>query len=173
VTPHGVRALVGDVCGKGLDAVQTAAVTREAAYDERSLARVAERVDASTVTLLDPPDPWVPLGMSEYADGAPVPCAPRQKGEFADMPMSTGSQYRSRFMAASPAVRSGTPTCTCIPLISCSSTKRGAAACRARYRGVSVTGTGATDASGAVPQAAIRQPDFSAASPAAWRNRSR
>jgi serine phosphatase RsbU (regulator of sigma subunit) len=117
-TPHGVRALVGDVRGKGLDAVQTAAVTlgsfREAAYDESSLARVAERVDASvgrhlthgefttalflqfndpgmvglvhyghvpplrvapdgTVTTLDPPDPWVPLGMSEYADGAPVP----------------------------------------------------------------------------------------------------
>lgn len=115
-TPHGVRALIGDVRGKGLDAVQTASVTlgsfREAAYDEEALTRVAQRVDASvarhmapgefttalflqfndpgqvgllhyghvpplrvatdgTVTSLDPPDPWVPLGLSQFATGAP------------------------------------------------------------------------------------------------------
>jgi len=117
-TPYGVRALVGDVRGKGLDAVQTAGVAlgsfREAAYDEERLTRVAERVDASVsrhvdegefatalflefresgaidllhyghvaalrvgadgeVTVLDPPDPWVPLGLSSYAEGAPKP----------------------------------------------------------------------------------------------------
>jgi serine phosphatase RsbU (regulator of sigma subunit) len=117
-TPHGVRALIGDVRGKGLEAVQTAAVAlgsfREAAYDERSLTGVAGRVDASVgrhvapgefttalflqfndpgrvgllhyghlpplrvapdgaVASLDPPDPWVPLGMSEFTDGAPTP----------------------------------------------------------------------------------------------------
>ncbi|MEU4095018.1 PP2C family protein-serine/threonine phosphatase [Streptomyces sp. NPDC026673] len=117
-TPYGVRGLIGDVRGKGLAAVRTAAVTlgsfREAAYDERSLTRVAERVDASvdrhveagdfttalflqfadpgevallhyghtaplrvapdgTVASLDPPDPWVPLGLSRYARGAPAP----------------------------------------------------------------------------------------------------
>jgi Stage II sporulation protein E (SpoIIE) len=50
-TPHGVRALIGDVRGKGLNAVQTSAVVlgafREAAYDEGGLDRVAERVDTS------------------------------------------------------------------------------------------------------------------------------
>lgn len=50
-TPHGVRALIGDVRGKGLGAVQTSAVVlgafREAAYDEGGLDRVAQRVDIS------------------------------------------------------------------------------------------------------------------------------
>ncbi|MCX4746377.1 serine/threonine-protein phosphatase [Kitasatospora sp. NBC_01287] len=50
-TPHGTRVVVGDVRGKGLDAVQTAAVVlgafREAAYDEADLCRVAARVEAS------------------------------------------------------------------------------------------------------------------------------
>jgi hypothetical protein len=115
-TPYGVRALVADVRGKGLDAVHTAGVAlgafREAAYDEELLTRVAERVDASVtrhldegefatalflefrepgtlellhyghvaalrvgadgkVAVLDPPDPWLPLGLSSYAEGAP------------------------------------------------------------------------------------------------------
>lgn len=141
-TPHGVRALVGDVRGKGLEAVQTSSVVmgafREAAYDEGGLAKVAERVDASvrrhvvdgefttalflefpppaawlpgaapagdtapapgtaddvvllhyghvpalrvaadgTVTTLEPPDPWVPLGLTDYVPGAPEPWAVR------------------------------------------------------------------------------------------------
>jgi hypothetical protein len=50
-TPHGVRALIGDVRGKGLGAVQTSAVVlgafREAAYDEGGLDWVAQRVDTS------------------------------------------------------------------------------------------------------------------------------
>ncbi|GAA1137412.1 hypothetical protein F4556_002003 [Kitasatospora gansuensis] len=50
-TPHGTRVLVGDVRGKGLGAVQTAAVVlgafREAAYDESGLLAVAARVEAS------------------------------------------------------------------------------------------------------------------------------
>ncbi|WP_405729735.1 serine/threonine-protein phosphatase [Streptomyces sp. NBC_01537] len=56
-TPYGVRALVGDVRGKGLDAVQTSAVAlgsfREAAYDEGGLMRVAEWVDASVSRHVD------------------------------------------------------------------------------------------------------------------------
>ncbi|MEU1627280.1 PP2C family protein-serine/threonine phosphatase [Streptomyces sp. NPDC020096] len=151
-TPHGVRALVGDVRGKGLEAVQTSAVVmgafREAAYDEGGLARVAQRVDASVrrhvldgefttalflefpaecpaasappaptapgrhgsaaspavghtapgadrtgeiallhyghvpplrvspdgrVTSLDPPEPWVPLGLTGFVSGVPEP----------------------------------------------------------------------------------------------------
>jgi serine phosphatase RsbU (regulator of sigma subunit) len=48
-TPHGVRLLVGDVRGKGLDAIEAVAVIlgtfREAAEDEASLERVAVRLD--------------------------------------------------------------------------------------------------------------------------------
>ncbi|WP_051712076.1 PP2C family protein-serine/threonine phosphatase [Streptomyces sp. NRRL S-350] len=50
-TPHGTRIAVGDVRGKGLAAVQTAAVVlgafREAAYDESGLRGVAARIEAS------------------------------------------------------------------------------------------------------------------------------
>nr|WP_202524173.1 PP2C family protein-serine/threonine phosphatase [Kitasatospora sp. SID7827] len=50
-TPYGTRVLVGDVRGKGLGAVQTAAVVlgafREAAYDEEALSDVAGRIEAS------------------------------------------------------------------------------------------------------------------------------
>lgn len=50
-TPHGTRVAVGDVRGKGLSAVQTAAVVlgafREAAYDEAGLRGVAARIEAS------------------------------------------------------------------------------------------------------------------------------
>jgi Stage II sporulation protein E (SpoIIE) len=47
-SPFGVRVIIGDVQGKGLDAVETAAVVlgafREAAHDEKSLEEVGERV---------------------------------------------------------------------------------------------------------------------------------
>lgn len=50
-TPFGVRLLIGDVRGKGLEAVETAAVAlgafREAAFDARELPAVAERVETS------------------------------------------------------------------------------------------------------------------------------
>ncbi|WP_078849874.1 PP2C family protein-serine/threonine phosphatase [Streptomyces sp. NRRL F-5126] len=48
-TPHGVRLIVGDVRGKGMDAVETVAVLvgafREAAEQERTLEGVAHRLD--------------------------------------------------------------------------------------------------------------------------------
>lgn len=48
-TPHGVRMVVGDVRGKGLDAVEAVAVVigafREAAEQERSLEGVAQRLE--------------------------------------------------------------------------------------------------------------------------------
>jgi hypothetical protein len=51
VTPDCVRLIVGDVEGKGLPAVQTAAevtgVFREAAYEEHSLAAIIARIEAS------------------------------------------------------------------------------------------------------------------------------
>ncbi|MEV4288126.1 PP2C family protein-serine/threonine phosphatase [Nonomuraea bangladeshensis] len=50
-TPHGVRLLIGDVQGKGLEAVETAAwvlgAFREAAYDEPELDEVSARLEAS------------------------------------------------------------------------------------------------------------------------------
>ncbi|MGW4546778.1 PP2C family protein-serine/threonine phosphatase [Streptomyces violaceorubidus] len=51
--PHGTRVLVGDVQGKGLGAVETAAALlgtfREAAYHEADLATVAERLEVRMV----------------------------------------------------------------------------------------------------------------------------
>ncbi|NGO67556.1 PP2C family protein-serine/threonine phosphatase [Streptomyces boncukensis] len=48
-SPHGVRIIVGDVQGKGLEAVESAAVVlgafREAAYDEPDLVAVGERLE--------------------------------------------------------------------------------------------------------------------------------
>lgn len=124
-TPYGVRVVIGDVRGKGLGAVHTAAVVlgafREAAYDEPDLAGVARRLETSVTRhvpsgefttalfvgfrepdtvellhcghvpalrvspdgsseLLEPPDPWVPLGLAHLAEGAPrtwqVPLGP-------------------------------------------------------------------------------------------------
>ncbi|WP_225446805.1 PP2C family protein-serine/threonine phosphatase [Streptacidiphilus sp. PB12-B1b] len=52
-TPYGVRAVIGDVRGKGLGAVQAASVVlgafREAAYDEPELVGVARRLESSVV----------------------------------------------------------------------------------------------------------------------------
>jgi serine phosphatase RsbU (regulator of sigma subunit) len=50
-TRSGVRVIVGDVQGKGLEAVETAAAVlgafREAAYDERDLTGVVDRIEAA------------------------------------------------------------------------------------------------------------------------------
>ncbi|MEU4892349.1 PP2C family protein-serine/threonine phosphatase [Streptomyces sp. NPDC044780] len=59
-TPHGVRLIVGDVRGKGLPAVSTAAlvlgVFREAAYDEPDLLDVVARIERSLSRNLAPDD---------------------------------------------------------------------------------------------------------------------
>ncbi|MFF4896449.1 PP2C family protein-serine/threonine phosphatase [Streptomyces sp. NPDC001068] len=59
-TPHGVRLIVGDVRGKGLPAVETAAlvlgVFREAAYDEPDLLAVVSRIERSLARNLGPDD---------------------------------------------------------------------------------------------------------------------
>ncbi|GAA4587750.1 PP2C family protein-serine/threonine phosphatase [Planotetraspora phitsanulokensis] len=52
-TPQGVRLLIGDVQGKGLDAVETAAwvlgAFREAAYDKEELPAVADQMETSII----------------------------------------------------------------------------------------------------------------------------
>ncbi|MBA2806166.1 serine/threonine-protein phosphatase [Streptomyces sp. KM273126] len=59
-TPYGVRLIVGDVRGKGLPAVETAAlvlgVFREAAYDEPDLLAVVGRIERSLTRNLDGDD---------------------------------------------------------------------------------------------------------------------
>ncbi|MER5428425.1 PP2C family protein-serine/threonine phosphatase [Streptomyces sp. NPDC002588] len=59
-TPYGVRVIVGDVRGKGLPAVGTAAlvlgVFREAAYDEPDLLAVVDRIERSLARNLGPDD---------------------------------------------------------------------------------------------------------------------
>ena len=59
-TPYGVRMIVGDVRGKGLPAVGTAAlvlgVFREAAYDEPDLLAVVARIERSLARNLGPDD---------------------------------------------------------------------------------------------------------------------
>jgi serine phosphatase RsbU (regulator of sigma subunit) len=59
-TPYGVRLIVGDVRGKGLPAVGTAAlvvgVFREAAYDEADLLDVVGRIERSLARNLGPDD---------------------------------------------------------------------------------------------------------------------
>ncbi|MFI6977157.1 PP2C family protein-serine/threonine phosphatase [Embleya sp. NPDC050154] len=67
-TPFGVRLIIGDVLGKGLGAVRTAAITigafREAAYDEPELSTVARRIDVS-VTRNAPADRFVTALLAE------------------------------------------------------------------------------------------------------------
>ncbi|SEL65238.1 PP2C family protein-serine/threonine phosphatase [Streptacidiphilus jiangxiensis] len=117
-TPYGVRALIGDVRGKGLPAVRMASLVlgafRESVYDEPELTGVARRLERSvarhavagefttallvqfeppdtielvhcghvpalrvagdgTAATLEPPDPWVPLGLAQLAGGKPEP----------------------------------------------------------------------------------------------------
>lgn len=72
-TPYGVRLIVGDVRGKGLPAVSTAAlvlgVFREAAYDEPDLLDVVGRIERSLARNLAPDD-FVTAVVAGYpADG--------------------------------------------------------------------------------------------------------
>lgn len=71
-TPEGVRILIGDVQGKGLEAVETAAwvlgAFREAAYDQSELAGVVERVETSLARHLSG-EKFVTAILAEVHDG--------------------------------------------------------------------------------------------------------
>ncbi len=79
-TAHGVRLLIGDVRGKGLLAVETAAtmlgVFREAAHDEPDLAGVARRIERSmhrrAAQLPGSEERFVTAVFAEIPDGEPV-----------------------------------------------------------------------------------------------------
>jgi len=68
-SPAGVRILVGDVQGKGLEAVETAAAVvgafREAAYDESDLAKVVTRLETTLNRLLSG-EKFVTAVLAEY-----------------------------------------------------------------------------------------------------------
>jgi serine phosphatase RsbU (regulator of sigma subunit) len=74
-TPDGVRFIIGDVQGKGLPAVGTAAVVlgafREAAYDAPGLADIAARIELSLLHQTAEEE-FVTVVMAQVAAGEPV-----------------------------------------------------------------------------------------------------
>ncbi|MBO8195686.1 serine/threonine-protein phosphatase [Streptomyces oryzae] len=102
-SPHGVRVIIGDVQGKGLEAVETAAVVlgafREAAYDEPDLPTVGERLERAldrhllgekfvTAVLAEVPHGAHTESATLLNFGHPAPLAVRQDGSvhFAEPP---------------------------------------------------------------------------------------
>ncbi|WP_433916991.1 PP2C family protein-serine/threonine phosphatase [Streptomyces sp. NBC_01744] len=91
-SPHGVRVIVGDVQGKGLTAVETAAVVlgafREAAHDEPDLVGLGERLERSVARELEG-EKFVTAVLAEIASdrevvflnyGHPAPMVVRRDG---------------------------------------------------------------------------------------------
>lgn len=74
-TRSGVRVIVGDVQGKGLEAVETAAAVlgafREAAYDEPDLTGVVTRIEAALSRQLSG-EKFVTAVLAEFVDGETV-----------------------------------------------------------------------------------------------------
>ena len=72
-TPFGVRVIVGDVCGKGLGAVQTASAVlgafRQAAFTEPDIAELAQGLDRA-VALEPSEEEFVTVVVAEFADSA-------------------------------------------------------------------------------------------------------
>jgi phosphoserine phosphatase RsbU/P len=73
-TPHGVRLLVGDVRGKGLDAVRLAGVVlgsfRDAAQDRPDLAQVTAALDRSVTRAIGPEDFVTAVAVQVLGDGS-------------------------------------------------------------------------------------------------------
>jgi phosphoserine phosphatase RsbU/P len=75
-TPHGVRLLVGDVRGKGLDAVRLAGVVlgsfRDAAQDRPDLAQVTAALDRSVTRAIGPEDFVTAVLVQVLGDGSAI-----------------------------------------------------------------------------------------------------
>jgi phosphoserine phosphatase RsbU/P len=75
-TPHGVRLLVGDVRGKGLDAVRLAGVVlgsfRDAAQDRPDLTQVAAALDRSVTRAIGPEDFVTAVAVQVLGDGSAI-----------------------------------------------------------------------------------------------------
>ncbi len=94
-SPHGIRVIVGDVQGKGLAAVETAAVVlgafREAAHDEPDLVGLGERLERSVARELEG-ERFVTAVLAEFGSerevvflnhGHPAPMVVREDGSVA------------------------------------------------------------------------------------------
>ncbi|WP_285574753.1 PP2C family protein-serine/threonine phosphatase [Streptomyces sp. RTGN2] len=98
-TPHGIRVIVGDVQGKGLAAVETAAVVlgafREAAHDARDLTELGTRLERSVAREVNG-EKFVTAVLAEVRDeevvllnhGHPAPMFVRRDGAV-DFPLPT------------------------------------------------------------------------------------
>ena len=75
-TPHGIRLLVGDVRGKGLDAVRLAGVVlgsfRDAAQDHPDLAQVTAALDRSVTRAIGPEDFVTAVLVQVLDDGSAI-----------------------------------------------------------------------------------------------------
>ncbi|OKJ70474.1 PP2C family protein-serine/threonine phosphatase [Streptomyces sp. CB02460] len=118
-TEFGVRALIGDVRGKGLGAVSTASAVlgsfHEAAYEEESLGRLAGRLDTGLNRFLRDDEAFVtalllqiaPDGRAEaYSCGHP-PSLVLRDGTVRELPAGTGLPLGLRALASAPADADG------------------------------------------------------------------
>jgi serine phosphatase RsbU (regulator of sigma subunit) len=114
-SPNGVRILVGDVQGKGLEAVETAAAVlgafREAAYDEADLTGVVARIETSLNRVLSG-ERFVTAILAEFDDerisllscGHPAPLliTPEGRTRFAELPDPAPPLGITSLVAAEP-----------------------------------------------------------------------
>ncbi|WP_406286857.1 PP2C family protein-serine/threonine phosphatase [Streptomyces sp. NBC_00209] len=118
-TEFGVRALIGDVRGKGLDAVSTASVVLgafyEAAYEEETLGRLAGRLDTGLNRFLRDDEAFVtalliqiaPDGRTKaYSCGHP-PSLVLRDGTVRELPAGTGLPLGLRTLTSAPADAEG------------------------------------------------------------------
>ncbi|MCX0244375.1 PP2C family protein-serine/threonine phosphatase [Streptomyces drozdowiczii] len=118
-TEFGVRALIGDVRGKGLGAVSTASAVlgsfHEAAYEEETLGRLAGRLDTGLNRFLRDDEAFVtalllqiaPDGRAEaYSCGHP-PSLVLRDGTVRELPAGTGLPLGLRALASAPADADG------------------------------------------------------------------
>ncbi|MFJ7630492.1 PP2C family protein-serine/threonine phosphatase [Streptomyces sp. NPDC097595] len=118
-TEFGVRALIGDVRGKGLGAVSTASTVlgsfHEAAYEEGTLGRLAGRLDTGLNRFLRDDEAFVtalliqitPDGRAEaYSCGHP-PSLVLRDGTVRELPSGTGLPLGLRALASAPADADG------------------------------------------------------------------
>ena len=112
-TPFGVRAVIGDVRGSGLGAVESASVLlgsfREAAYDEPDLREVARRLDVSLRRHLGA-EPWRLGAQEDFASVALVSIRMDARLELLNCGHPT--PYLIRSGSATPLA----PDVACLPL---------------------------------------------------------
>ncbi|MEW1889487.1 PP2C family protein-serine/threonine phosphatase [Streptomyces sp. NPDC085659] len=118
-TEFGVRALIGDVRGKGLDAVSTASAVlgsfHEAAYEEETLGRLAGRLDTGLNRFLRDDEAFVTALLIQtatdghtkaYSCGHP-PSLVLRDGTVHELPAGTGLPLGLRTLTSAPTEAEG------------------------------------------------------------------